>query len=119
MAERVINLQVRVEDGKVRIDPHDVVVTRQPTLLHFQLLTPGYQFPLNFAIEVTDPGCDFPYSSWTLQSARGEPSTAFAANAVLFDANLQSGKFAYTVNVVKDSSERIFSSDPTIENQAK
>lgn len=118
MSERVIELIVTVEGGQPVVTPHQVVVTNQPTLLYFRLKTAGHSFPENHAIEVTDPGCDFPYSSWTLVDTEGIPPAPLATRAVLFDANQRSGTFSYTVNVITPEGARL-SFDPSIENQAR
>ena len=110
MSERVIHLSVTIDaEDKPIVEPHVVVVDNIPALLSFVLNSTTHKFPPDFAIQVTDPGCDFPYSSWTL----GDNAV------VLFDANKEAGQFSYTVTVEHKTTGVQTTFDPTIDNQAR
>lgn len=95
-------------DGDVTCTPDPLVVTARHKTVVFRIATAGWRFAAQQAVVVAKPGVDFPQPSQTLPSGR---------TATLLDRDLQSGAFAYTVNVYEPSTGRRRSVDPTIENQ--
>lgn len=95
-------------DDNVHVTPDHVKVQGKNVLLTFDLDTPGYIFAGTGAVVVTDPGSQFPITSWTL------PPTS--TTAVLLDLCTETGIFSYTVHVQKVSSGKRLWVDPIIEN---
>lgn len=93
---------------QIHCTPNPVKIKGRNVLLTFQLETAGYVFPPLGAVVVTDPGTQFPFSSWTLP-----PSNT---TAVLLDLGTETGGFSYAVHVQSASGKRLWI-DPTIENE--
>jgi|GEM_PF-1049411 len=117
---RVVKIAVDVvasPDGKVDIictpEQADVAKDTSHVLLVFTLKTTGFRFPLDHAI-IIDPQqaaaaeakTNFPFASWTISDSQ----------AALFDTNRTAQPFAYTVNVINNSTGVPYNIDPVINN---
>ena len=117
---RVVPIAVDVianADGSVTItctpNAADVIQDTKHALITFTLRTTGYRFPLADAITLDtgaanaeDAAKNFPFSSWTISDAQ----------AALYDNNKSKDAFAYTVNVVNNTTGKVSSVDPIINN---
>jgi hypothetical protein len=109
MAGLIKHVQVRVDDqGNVSCSPDPVKVQGPNALLVFKMASPDWTFDETNAINVENPGSDFPYPSWTIK-----PTTA-----VLLDLDNVKGSYSYCVSVVQTSTGKRFLGDPTIENES-
>ena len=117
---RVVKVVVDVAadtDGTVTITctppAADVLKDTKHALITFFLNTTGYRFPVADAITL-DPKADnaedaaknFPFSSWTISDTQ----------AALYDNNKSADAFAYTVSVLNNSTGKLDSVDPIINN---
>ncbi len=101
-----VSVRVRVLDGKIHCAPDPVLVVFTPSQLRFRLQTPGYAFPGENAVVVSNPGSDFP-----------TPARTVAAQLVtLCDLDRVKGSYRYTVQVVEQATGRVLRHDPTISN---
>jgi hypothetical protein len=103
----VVYVDVRVgADEQVTFSPDPVNVKKPHTLLVFRLKTAGWAFADEGAIEVTEPGTQFPAASWTEQADR----------ASLLDLMSESGQFKYSVTLVHKKTGKRLVIDPEIKN---
>lgn len=107
MSNNVKHVNVSVDSsGAISCSPDPANLSGSNVLVVFRLDTPGYAFPENNAVVVSNPGSQFPYPSWT----------AYPGYAVLFDLDGDDNSYSYTVSVVDLSTGRTLSVDPTIKN---
>ncbi|MGM9487350.1 hypothetical protein [Ideonella sp. YS5] len=108
-AAPVVYVDVRVgADEQVSFSPDPVAVKKPHTLIVFRLKTAGWAFADEGAIEVSEPGTQFPAASWTEQADR----------ASLLDLMSESGQFKYSVTLVHKKTGRRLVIDPVIKNGA-
>jgi hypothetical protein len=106
-ASPVVFVDVRVgADEQVSFSPDPVNVKKADTLLVFRLKTAGWAFADENAIEVAEPGTQFPTRSWTEQADR----------ASLLNLTTEAGQFKYSVTLVNKSSGKRLVVDPIIKN---
>jgi hypothetical protein len=107
MSAPVTTVDVTVSNtGCITCSPDPVVVKSRNTLVNFRLRTQGFSFRDRDAIVVSDPSSQFPYPSWTVKPTQ----------ATLLDVDNQKSSFAYNVYVVDQSTGRVITGDPTIQN---
>ena len=97
---------VTVTDGNITCHPDPVVVAGGNNVLSFNLVTPGYAFPLNGAVALKKSDPDFPYEPWAVQSSQ----------TVLLDLCTAKGLHAYSVSVVEVATGKVLTVDPGIQN---
>ena len=103
----VTHIDVTVESsGCIVCSPDPVRVRTTDTVLSFKLRTPGFAFRDQNAIVVANPGPDFPNPSRTVKPTR----------ATLVDLDKENASYSYSVYVVDQSTGKVITGDPTIEN---
>lgn len=98
---------VTVKDGTISCYPDPVLVKGGNNVLCFNLVTPGYAFPLEGAVELKKADPDFPYAPWTVQSSQ----------AVLLDLCTKTNNHAYSVTVLEVGTGKALTVDPGIQNE--
>lgn len=106
----VVFVDVRVSaDEQVSFSPDPVNATTAFTLMVFRLKTAGWAFADENAIEVAEPGNQFPTRSWTEQADR----------ASLLNLTTEAGQFKYSVTLVNKATGQRLVIDPIIKNDPK